>query len=693
MAQVQDSSFNPSSPHSSSGGADSYKQEGTPDTRLTVFSPDENLTKSNRLLSTTFGRDGSSNHAANVHTTSQECYGGAQGAVERDPFVSNTTIKPEQKLSPTASAFRPVSGSLAAYGPPNTPLGANISVNPNRQLFAPQATAKFSDELGVSRCLVLYSQTQPVNVVEVEEYLVKLERLGSPCRGKRHIVPAEGKVFLHLPNVRDARNARENAQLGSPHWQAAYVSSAEFYKVCGSTENVDPISDGKIQVTAFDQGVSFSAVHVETVVHTFLDTQGEVFALLRQSEPNEHAFRAMVEYSDADVAVSVVHRFNGMALGLHGAAAIPRVVGSQVTSSNNHRNPSHHMPAMYQGVGIPGTPQNAGSFIPRNHLGHSPVGPHGPPQYAPMHPAPYQGPVNPGPNRLMLDHTPTRTQSVSHMAPMTPISGSMQIVSSPFNTTPPDTPMGMHSNFTSPRSNQHYGRTDSRRQSAMRVNRSPYFNNGGHHNHVDITRIRDGIDVRTTIMLRNIPNKVDQAMLKRIIDESSWGKYDFMYLRIDFANDCNVGYAFINFVDPLDIIDFVNARGNQRWNCFKSDKIAEISYATIQGKDCLVQKFRNSSVMLEAPHYRPKLYFTSNGPRPELAGQEEPFPEPDNQSKMKRSCENAEHVGLFTPNAGQHFRDEQRRRRSQYDRGTRLAALEEYDYNTQARPQGYYLQQ
>lgn len=36
-------------------------------------------------------------------------------------------------------------------------------------------------------------------------------------------------------------------------------------------------------------------------------------------------------------------------------------------------------------------------------------------------------------------------------------------------------------------------------------------------------------------------------------------------------------------------------------------------------------------------------------------------------------------IGLFTPNAGQHFRDEQRRRRSQFDRGTRLAALEEFD--------------
>lgn len=68
---------------------------------------------------------------------------------------------------------------------------------------------------------------------------------------------------------------------------------------------------------------------------------------------------------------------------------------------------------------------------------------------------------------------------------------------------------------------------------------------------------------------------------------------------------------------------------------------------------------------------------------------------------MRRSVENAEHVGrfrdhssahhphtithsqgLFAPRAGQHFRDEQRRRRSQYDRGTRLAELEDsYEYD------------
>ncbi|KAI1617806.1 RNA recognition motif 2-domain-containing protein [Exophiala viscosa] len=171
-------------------------------------------------------------------------------------------------------------------------------------------------------------------------------------------------------------------------------------------------------------------------------------------------------------------------------------------------------------------------------------------------------------------------------------------------------------------------------------------NQNGNHNAVDIARIQSGADVRTTIMLRNIPNRVDQPMLKELLDRTSAGRYDFMYLRIDFANNCNVGYAFINFVDAPSIIPFVLARAGKRWNCFNSDKVAEVSYATIQGKDCLVQKFRNSSVMLEHPAFRPKLYVAGNVPN---AGQEEKFPGPDNASKMRRSVENAEHVGLYIP--------------------------------------------
>lgn len=82
-------------------------------------------------------------------------------------------------------------------------------------------------------------------------------------------------------------------------------------------------------------------------------------------------------------------------------------------------------------------------------------------------------------------------------------------------------------------------------------------------------------------MLRNIPNRVDQAALKKLLDETSKGQYDFMYLRIDFANNCNVGYAFINFVEPMAIVPFAKARAGQKWNLFQSDKVAEISYASM----------------------------------------------------------------------------------------------------------------
>lgn len=81
----------------------------------------------------------------------------------------------------------------------------------------------------------------------------------------------------------------------------------------------------------------------------------------------------------------------------------------------------------------------------------------------------------------------------------------------------------------------------------------------------------------------------------------------------------------------------------------------------IQGKDCLVQKFRNSSVMLEHPTFRPKVRYViinldidiSNNDqifrtaRHPDAGEEEDFPLPDNASKMRRSVENAEHVGQY----------------------------------------------
>ncbi|KAG0297029.1 hypothetical protein BGZ96_007913 [Linnemannia gamsii] len=140
----------------------------------------------------------------------------------------------------------------------------------------------------------------------------------------------------------------------------------------------------------------------------------------------------------------------------------------------------------------------------------------------------------------------------------------------------------------------------------------------------DVTIPLVSSDKRTTFMIRNIPNKYTQPMLLECINETHFGKFDFLYLRMDFKNKCNVGYAFINFINIEVVASFVEQHVSKKWGRFNSDKICSLSYATIQGRRALVDKFRNSSVMEEEPSYRPKIFYTG-GPN---LGQEEPFPGP-----------------------------------------------------------------
>lgn len=104
-------------------------------------------------------------------------------------------------------------------------------------------------------------------------------------------------------------------------------------------------------------------------------------------------------------------------------------------------------------------------------------------------------------------------------------------------------------------------------------------------------------DTRTTLMIKNIPNKYDLASLVDDIDKHFRGKYDFLYLPIDFENTCNLGYAFINFIEPMHILLMYELYEAKRWRKFNSVKACHLSYAKLQGKFKLISHFEKGSLV------------------------------------------------------------------------------------------------
>ena len=114
----------------------------------------------------------------------------------------------------------------------------------------------------------------------------------------------------------------------------------------------------------------------------------------------------------------------------------------------------------------------------------------------------------------------------------------------------------------------------------------------------------------TTVMLRNIPNKYTQKMLVEHLDDRGFfGVYDFLYLPIDFRNKCNVGYAFINFLDNESLERFKNMFNDYKLPGFNSQKVCQVTYARVQGLEANIEHYKNSPVAdVTVPEYRPLVF-------------------------------------------------------------------------------------
>ena len=132
---------------------------------------------------------------------------------------------------------------------------------------------------------------------------------------------------------------------------------------------------------------------------------------------------------------------------------------------------------------------------------------------------------------------------------------------------------------------------------------------------LNLDTILSGEDCRTTIMIKNIPNKYTRQMLVDELNEAHERKYDFLYLPIDFRNKCNLGYAFINMIEPADVVSLLQNLRGASWKRSRSEKKADVKWGRLQGKRALVDHFRMSTFIKRIPQESRPICFYSSGPK------------------------------------------------------------------------------
>ena len=113
---------------------------------------------------------------------------------------------------------------------------------------------------------------------------------------------------------------------------------------------------------------------------------------------------------------------------------------------------------------------------------------------------------------------------------------------------------------------------------------------------VDIKKVISLEDRRTTVMIKNIPNKFTRDMLLNIIDQQFKGAYDLFILPTDVNRYKNFGYSFINFNCSYYIPYFYFLFNGKKWSSTNSQKICEITYSKIQGRNNLLSHYSNKII-------------------------------------------------------------------------------------------------
>ena len=119
---------------------------------------------------------------------------------------------------------------------------------------------------------------------------------------------------------------------------------------------------------------------------------------------------------------------------------------------------------------------------------------------------------------------------------------------------------------------------------------------------LNLDDIVSGKDIRTTVMIRNIPIKYTDEIIIEELNEFN-GKYDCLYMPYDYEKNGNKGYAFINFVNPLHILYFYEKFNGKKWLHFESSKICELNCAHFQGINEIQKHAKNYKGQKKPSYY------------------------------------------------------------------------------------------
>eukprot|EP00439_Symbiodinium_sp_Y106_P060723 s1480_g9.t1 len=126
---------------------------------------------------------------------------------------------------------------------------------------------------------------------------------------------------------------------------------------------------------------------------------------------------------------------------------------------------------------------------------------------------------------------------------------------------------------------------------------------------IDVDKIQLGKDPRTTTMVRNIPNGCSRKSFLQFLEKNALGdRFTFFYMPCKEHRNVPAGFAFINFVSPMDVLKLFVLLKTGSWGDFMKNqsKAPALSYARFQGHQELSDHFSSSAVLHEQdPEKRP----------------------------------------------------------------------------------------